>query len=261
MRLTLSILILVFNFSSLQAGNGDKDYRKEAEELQLFIPHTKYELEELKIFAERGNINAQMSLGFAYSYPSGTAVHEKNLVEAIKWYHKAAEQGSVDAQWNLGQCYDNGEGVAIDRLEAIKWYKKVYYGQNIPNKYLEDYKKRVRMRFSELYLNDEKVKNYIEAICWLREAAQQGSGDALNNLGRCYYNGLGVNKDLVEAFAYFNLSKTNGTYSSNPDYFELLEIVLTPSQLEEGQKRSKQLKVEMENRKAQMERKWWQFWK
>jgi TPR repeat protein len=264
MRLTSSILLLICTFNSLQANDlGDDEasnYRIDANEARYFLPKSEKDIEELKKFAEKGNINAQLSLACAYHF------REKNLPEAVKWYLKAAEQGSLQAQWNLGLCYDEGEGVQIDKLEAIKWYRKVYFSQVIAkNKDLEGYneglKKLARNKLCELYLNDEKFTNYKEAILLLREAADQGSGDALNNLGRCYYNGWGVNKDLVEAFAYFNLSNTNKTYYSVPDYYALLQTVLTSSQIKSGEIRSEELRKEIGMKKSGKERKWWQFWK
>ena len=259
MRLTSSILLLICTFNSLQANNlGDDDtcdYRIDANEARYFIPKSKKDIEELKKFAEKGNINAQLSLACAYYF------QEKNLAEAVKWYRKAAEQGSIQAQWNLGLCYDEGEGVQTDKVEAIKWYRKVYFSVDTKDKYLEGLKKLARGRLCGLYLNDEKVKDYTEAIRWLREAADQGSGDALNNLGRCYYNGWGVNKDLVEAFAYFNLSNTNKTYYSEPDYHALLQTVLTSSQIKAGEIRSEELRKEIGVKKSEKDRKWWQFWK
>ena len=40
------------------------------------------------------------------------------MVEAVKWFRKAAEQGVVEAQCNLGICYGIGEGVSKDMGEA-----------------------------------------------------------------------------------------------------------------------------------------------
>jgi TPR repeat protein len=48
----------------------------------------------------------------------------KDLVEAVKWHHKAAKQGHADAQFNLGMRFKNGQGVAKDPVEAVKWYRK-----------------------------------------------------------------------------------------------------------------------------------------
>lgn len=42
------------------------------------------------------------------------------IVEAVKWYRKAAEQGYADAQYMLGLCYC----VEQDKPESVKWLQK-----------------------------------------------------------------------------------------------------------------------------------------
>jgi TPR repeat protein len=43
------------------------------------------------------------------------------MIEAVKWYRKAAEQGFPEAQYGLGVCYANGDGVPKNYMEAYKW--------------------------------------------------------------------------------------------------------------------------------------------
>lgn len=47
---------------------------------------------------------------------------QKDKVEAVKWYRKAAEQGFANAQTNLGTMYYNGEGVPKDLVQAHAWW-------------------------------------------------------------------------------------------------------------------------------------------
>lgn len=49
---------------------------------------------------------------------------DKNYIEAIKYFQKAAEKGNANAQYNLGCCYEYGKGVSVDYTEAVKWYRK-----------------------------------------------------------------------------------------------------------------------------------------
>ena len=49
---------------------------------------------------------------------------EKELVNAVEHYRKAAEQGDAEAQYFIGCCYEYGGGVAKDNAEAVKWYRK-----------------------------------------------------------------------------------------------------------------------------------------
>ena len=45
--------------------------------------------------------------------------------------------------------------------------------------------------------------NYLEAVNWMRKAAEQHYARAHVNLGRCYENGQGVARDAVEAMNWY----------------------------------------------------------
>ena len=100
--------------------------------------------------------------------------------EAVKWYRKAAEQGVAEAQFNLGVCYDNGEGVAQDKEEAVKWYRK---------------------------------------------AAEQGVAEAQYNLGACYANCEGVEQDKKEAMKWLRKAAVNGNENAKGALRKLEEYV------------------------------------
>ncbi len=55
---------------------------------------------ETKVKAEKGDAKAQTLLG-DIMYGNGEGV-DKDYVEAVKWYRKAADQGHAGAQVNLG---------------------------------------------------------------------------------------------------------------------------------------------------------------
>ena len=79
------------------------------------------QLTELRAKAEQGNAQAQNELGEAFRL--GKLGLTTNVVEAVKWYRKAAEQNYAEAQYSLGFCYATGEGVAKDEVEAYKWMR------------------------------------------------------------------------------------------------------------------------------------------
>jgi TPR repeat protein len=62
---------------------------------------------------------AQYFLGRMHAEGRGVAV---NREEAAKWFRKAAEKGVQDAQFRLGGCYERGEGVPRDMEYAYGWY-------------------------------------------------------------------------------------------------------------------------------------------
>jgi len=77
------------------------------------------EFESCKAQAEQGDVLAQTVLGSFYAIGKGVG---KDLVEAVKWYRKAADQGFDLAQTMLGVCYTHGKGVAKDEVEAYAFY-------------------------------------------------------------------------------------------------------------------------------------------
>ena len=113
----------------------------------------------VKAEAERGDATEQNNLGFMYA--NGDNV-EKDQVEALKWYRKAADQGLAAAQNILGNMYRNGEGVEKDYAEAVKWYRKsADQGDAVAQNIL-----------GIMYEKGNGVeKDYVEALKWYNKAA------------------------------------------------------------------------------------------
>jgi len=89
-----------------------------------------------------------------------------------------------------------------------------------------------------------KPKDIIEALKWFRKSAEQGDANGQYYLGNCYDFGEGVIKDQVEAYAYYNLSGI--TYELARMRRDELEKNLTPSQIEAGIKRAKEIQKEID---------------
>jgi TPR repeat protein len=81
----------------------------------------KIKISNLFSMAEQGDATAQYNLGKRYENGEGV---EKDGIESVKWFRKAAVQGHADAQKNLGDFYYNGKGVVKDKDEAVKWFRK-----------------------------------------------------------------------------------------------------------------------------------------
>jgi uncharacterized protein len=62
-----------------------------------------------------------------------------------------------------------------------------------------------------MYINGEGVlKDYKEAVKWIRKAAEQGYAEAQSNLGVMYANGRGVSQDYKEAVKWFRKAAEQG---------------------------------------------------
>lgn len=152
--------------------------------------------------AERGCIDAQLSLGGIYDAGKGVV---KDEAEAVKWYRKAAEQGDAGAQSRIGNHYLNGTGVEEDEVEAVKWFCKAAeqddaYGQ---------------VSLGKCYLCGRGVKkDESEAVKLFREAAEQGDASAQTFLADCYLFGRGVAKDETEALTWFRRAAKQDDYGA-----------------------------------------------
>jgi TPR repeat protein len=70
--------------------------------------------------AAQGSARAQGGLGSMYQYGQGVP---RDLSESARWFRMAALQGDDYGQYALGFCYWKGWGVSQDYVEAYKWFK------------------------------------------------------------------------------------------------------------------------------------------
>jgi hypothetical protein len=107
-----------------------------------------------KAFADRGDVRAQVNVGWMYYY--GVGVPPDKAV-ALVWYRKAAEQGDVIAMLNLAYGYDHGDGVKLDKSESRKWYGKVAEQRNVSDRV--DLK-----RLTKTFLNHIGTRNRVARV-------------------------------------------------------------------------------------------------
>ena len=123
-------------------------------------------LTEWQLLAEEGDANGQFGLGLLHDNGFGVAL---DSLQAIKWYQSAAEQGHGEAQCNLAVMYENGWGVPQSDEEAFKWYSL---------------------------------------------AAEQGLVPAQYSLGKMYKSGFGVARDNVMAHMWLTIAYEMGNNSA-----------------------------------------------
>lgn len=180
--------------------------------------------------AERGDVNAQFSVGLFYSKaPHGSVL-------AVSWYQKAAMQGHTGAMNNLGACYMEGSGVTKDVLMAINLYRKAAERGNVT----------AQSNLADCYADGTGVaQDQVEAVRLYRRAAAKGHPSALFNLALRYEEGNGVIRDEIEAYACYNLAGV--TMEAARKRLNSLEADLPMSGRLRGQQRSRQLKREIES--------------
>lgn len=233
MRLLSLVFLLVLLPQLASAGNREgiaaemrRDYATAVREWQPL--------------AEQGNADAQVHLGLLYLLGQGVL---QDFQRAFDWYRKAAEQDHVEASFRLGLMYANGEGIPRDMARARYWrLKAVELGEPIDFWYFG------------LICENGRLGLPIDYVCaayWHTNAAEKGYEAAQISLAWLYAAGKGRPKDLVRAYAWFNIAAAQSNFA----WFSTLERAaesaaesrarlvekMTREQVAEGQQLSREL--------------------
>lgn len=149
--------------------------------------------------AKQNQPDAQYALAALYYYDNG--VIKQNYAEAKKWFEKAAYNGDDYAMNLLGYMYEQGHGTKQDYDEALRWYLKAADKNNV-------YAQR---NLGLLYLNGNGVRqNYKLAKEWLEKSAKQNNSTAKACLAYLYIDGLGVRQNYTEAKKWLDSAVEQG---------------------------------------------------
>ena len=116
---------------------------------------------------------------------------------AVAIWRPLAEKGDADAAFNLGQAYRLGRGVKLDLAQAQSWLDRAARKGHIDAQ-------------TTLGLLLFQNGNQTAAMRWLNGAAEAGEPRALLMVGTALYNGDGVTKDPVKAYAYVSRAAAQG---------------------------------------------------
>jgi uncharacterized protein len=116
---------------------------------------------------------------------------------AVARWRPAAERGNADAQFNLGQAYKLGRGVPVDLQQAEQWYRKAA---------LQGHEQAEANYALALFENGKRA----EAVPWLERAVTRGDARVQYVYGVMLFNGDGVTKDWVRAYALIVRASQSG---------------------------------------------------
>jgi len=197
--------------------------------------------------ADQGDALSQIKLAEALF-----RIRERDdFMEAISLFRKAAEQGHHEAQLSLGIIYAKGHfrlgdtgDFEIDRAESFSWYRKAAEHGN-----LEAY-----IFLGDSYADGESgvEEDLAQAASWYLKAALQGDADAQRKIAYWYAQGIGVELNKVEAYAYWNvalatienrldLDWNNAISSLALKGIEELEVEFSKDEITAGRKRMKEI--------------------
>ena len=136
------------------------------------------------------------------------AWQRSDYAAAVAIWRPLAEKGNADAAFNLGQAYRLGRGVAVDLATAQNWLEKAALANHLD-----------AQTTLGLLLFDSGNRD--SALQWLKKAAERGEPRALLVYGTALFNGDGVQRDPVLAYAYVSRSAAQGLEPAKTTLAEL----------------------------------------
>lgn len=173
--------------------------------------------------AEMGDASAQYDVGKYYAVGRDG---DRDRVEAVAWFRKAAEQKHAKAQTALGISYLRGQGVPMDWPEAVTWFEKsaaqgdadaqaillalawfevpvvtnsAGAGENLRAMAIQGNAMAQLALGMHCLRGAGATNNQAEATRWFRKAAVQDLPLAQACLGSAYFQGLGVPTNYFQA--------------------------------------------------------------
>ena len=140
------------------------------------------------------------------------AWQRSDYASAVAIWRPLAEKGDADAAFNLGQAYRLGRGVAIDLATAQKWLERAARANHLD-----------AQTTLGLLLFDSGSRD--AALQWLKRAAERGEPRALLVYGTALFNGDGVPRDPVVAYAYVSRAAAQGLEPAKTTLQELDRIL------------------------------------
>ena len=131
---------------------------------------------------------------------------------AISNWRPLAEKGDADAAFNLGQAYRLGRGVVINLGAAQTWLERAAKAEHLDAQ-------------TTLGLLLFQNGNRAGGLRWLKVAAERGEPRAMLVYGTALYNGDGVVRDPVTAYAYVSRSAAQGLPPAKETLAEMDKVI------------------------------------
>ncbi len=217
-----------------------------------YTPEFKRLINLLRHAAEPNNVTAQFDLAKVYLKCKNVELWKRAFSTFKKLGNQSYTTVQTDARYMLGICYENGYGITKSYSRAIKWYKMIGSSIGNDNSYVckpfqEEINKRIDAildEFSSKRITPEIVdciidaaesgdvdaQKYLmglyedgdgdikaddeEAAYWTEKAAKNGDIEAMAQLGRMYYYGQGVERDLRKGRDLMEYAAEQGSASA-----------------------------------------------
>lgn len=153
--------------------------------------------------------------------------------EIVQEHLQNARVGDAYSQWQLAKYYEEGKTTAKSNTLALYWYKKSASQDFVPavSEMARLYAEGVLVEKDEklsLYWSERaaalgrhsdmvitanyyfEIGEYKTAKYWIRKLARWGYSEMQYKLAHCFANGLGMDKDMVQAARWYARAAERG---------------------------------------------------
>ena len=131
---------------------------------------------------------------------------------AVAAWRPLAEDGDADAAFNLGQAYRLGRGVPVNLAAAQTWLQRAADQGHLD----------AQTTLGLLQFNNG---NRVAGLRWLRAAAEKGEPRAMLVYGTALFNGDGVARDPVLAYAFVSRAAAQGFAAAKSTLAQMDQII------------------------------------
>lgn len=151
----------------------------------------------LRLAAKNGDPSAEFEVAARFAEGRGVT---QDFKQANTWYSRSAQRGFAPAQYRLGTLYERGIGAKADVARAKIWYGRAAEQGHV----------KAMHNLAVLNAGREQSADYAAAVHWFTQAAERGLADSQFNLGVLYESGLGLQRDLKQAYHWLSLAARTG---------------------------------------------------
>ena len=166
-----------------------------------------------------------------YMYILGDGGVEKNKQNYVNWIKTGALLGDPAGQKALAVLYESGNseyGIEMDKKKAVEWYTKaaeIGYAEaqyDLAKYYFN--RSYMGSLFAGTGLFDDDIpdeKDYENALFWYKKASEHGHSYSQWEIGKMYYNAIGVDQDKDEAVLWYKKAAKLGNKPAQEKLTEL----------------------------------------